>query len=104
MKDSAAALLGKTEKLLLREACKGFINIPALSRKTGIPEYKLRISLAKLLALGLIDEKSYQEGLDCSRCPLKKLCGGACPTGRGIIRVYRLTARGSRLADCRSKA
>ena len=103
MRDSAAGLLGRTERLLLREACRGFINILALSRKTGIPEYKFRVSLAKLLALGFLEEKSYQEGLDCSRCPLKKLCGGVCPTGRGIIRVYRLTARGSRLADCGSK-
>jgi len=87
--------------MILRDACKrGLVDLRSIQRSLGVPEYKVQVAVAKLLASGVLEERRYSLGSGCDRCPLKKICGGSCPTGRGAIVFYRLTRRGLGYVSC----
>jgi len=85
--------------LLCHIGKKRFVNPNNIARKLKVAPTRLYLLLARLEAEGYLRHETYEQGSSCSKCPLRSVCRGSCPTGTGVVNIYMLTEKGRELLD-----
>ena len=86
-------------RLLCYIGKRRFVSPNSLAREFKATPTRVYLLLARLEAEGYLKHESYKQGSSCSKCPLRFICKGSCPTGSGVINIYMLTEKGKQSID-----